>query len=714
MMSARLLTRPSAAPPGRPSRPRAGRRAPHRAVAALAVTGLLAVTASGCGASRGTGGQATAASVARPAPVSAWQQTLDRVGRRGKVSKATALSAFALAIGPMPGARRPAGPAQVIASGTVAVQWVLGHWGQLNGRQRRAVRADLGVPARPAARTAATRRGPAATPARTELTSLDISEAGTRPAAPAPAAGPDLPCLAGDAGATGAYRSQLAGIESDIAAHVGAGPFSPDVYFSVNTAQLEGAATKMYTYGCTGTQVTASGPVSGCTIHVNPAVSGGAFPPAEVHDFLIHELLHCYLFLHLGAAYYQMPAWYVEGAAMWAMTELGSGSTIESKDWLAYLDTPSSPLFGRTYDALGFFVHLAETGTDVWHKIMPMGQALAGGGSAAGWRAAAPTPAFLDSWGSGYAQGRYPGTAWQTSGPHLPHYEGPVPQASVDDGQTITVHAPATATAISHVDLDAQVVVLTDTGPGRPDGRLSLDDGADATLAQAAGTTYATGSQASCPAGTADAGTPLTPISSGLHYVTVTGGLDAASVQVTGQSLASYCARTAAPCVVGTWTSARAQAADPSLFTEHGGAGVTMKVGADGSVSIDFDGMAPIFMTSSNGTADHFVFGGVVTGQVQVPAATAETSPFALRPAPGSPLDYSSLTTTITITSPIQDTIGPISVAQLAGSVAGGAASGVDTRPLSAGTWSCHGDTLVNRAPAGVPADGSWTWARAS
>jgi hypothetical protein len=338
-----------------------------------------------------------------------------------------------------------------------------------------------------------------------------------------------------------------------------------------------------------------------------------------------------------------------------------------------------------------------------------MGQAIVGGGSAAGWHAAAPGLAFLDSWGSGYAQGRYPGTAWQTGGPNLPHYEGPIPQVSLGDGQTITVRSPAAATAISHLDIDAQVVVLT----GTASGRFSLDDGADATVTQATGTAYTTsGAQASCPAGTPDAGTPLTLISSGSHYLAITRGLDPASVQVEGLSLASFCATKSAPCIIGHWATTEIQATDPGLFTEHGGAGVVMTIAADGQAAVDFGGMAPIFVTGSS-FQDHFVFGGRVTGQVVVPAGPDEATPFALRPAAGGHLDYSSLTTTVHVTSPIDDTIGPISVAQLGDSLGGGS-SAVDDHPLSAGTWSCHGDTLVNRAPSSVPADGTWTWTRTS
>jgi hypothetical protein len=660
-----------------------------RAVALAVAAGLLAAATAGCGA--GTSGHdAAARGAARGgAPVTAWQRTLNEIRPDGSVSTSTALAAFALAIGPVPGARATSGPAQAIASGTLAVQWVLAHWSALTPRQRDAVLADLGVPG-----------------AKTEVTSL------IRPAAAGAAAktagGPDIPCLTADAGAAGPYRAQVAGIESDIASHMGDGPFPPDVYIAVNTRQLK-AASKMYTHGCQGTTAVSSGPVSGCTIHVNPVVSAGNFPAGDVHDFLIHELTHCYLFVKLGGAYGQMPSWYVEGAPMWAMSALGNGSGLESSYWTAYLDTPDAPLFSRAYTAIGYFAHLAETGTDVWHRLIPMGEALLTGGNDAGWNAAHPTTDFLGSWGPGFAAGRYPGSAWQTGGPNLPAYQGPVPQQSVADGQTVTVSAPAAATGISHVDLDAQVVQFV--GSAGASGRISLDGGSDATLDQAAGTAYATGSQATCPAGSPDAGASLTPISSGQHYVGVTGGLQAASVRVEGTSLASFCAhKNTANCVVGNWTTTEVRVTLPGEFTEAGGAGVTMHISADGSTVIDFGPMSPIDVDAKTFTA-HYVFGGQASGQLVLSKGGSAGTWFALSPASGGKLDYSSLTATVHVTSPASIAIGPLSISALAGQMGAGASS-VSSTPAGEGTWTCSGNTLINRGPASLPSYGTWTWTR--
>src|SRR5450756_2110555 len=101
-----------------------GARGMVRAVTLAVVAGLLAAMTAGCAAL----GQGTAGSSHQAAPLTAWQQTLNEVRPNGTVSTSTALSAFALAIGPVPGARPVSGPKQLIPSGTLAVQWVLGHW----------------------------------------------------------------------------------------------------------------------------------------------------------------------------------------------------------------------------------------------------------------------------------------------------------------------------------------------------------------------------------------------------------------------------------------------------------------------------------------------------------------------------------------------------------------------------------------------------------
>jgi hypothetical protein len=68
---------------------------------------------------------------------------LSEVDPNGTVSLTTALQAFSLVVGPLPGVTPPAGPVGQVADGTFAVRWVLGYWRQLSTAQRTAIRRYL-------------------------------------------------------------------------------------------------------------------------------------------------------------------------------------------------------------------------------------------------------------------------------------------------------------------------------------------------------------------------------------------------------------------------------------------------------------------------------------------------------------------------------------------------------------------------------------------
>jgi hypothetical protein len=334
-------------------------------------------------------------------------------------------------------------------------------------------------------------------------------------------------------------------IESEIASHVG-GTYTGPAYLEVNTKNVTvgpvGEAA-MYTYGCNGSSE-ATGAVTGCAIHIEPRSVSGPYSASDLHALLVHELTHCLLFQHFGARYGDFPAWYVEGVPTWVESVLGGGDKIADGWWLQYLETQDASLFQRSYSALGFFAHLAETGTDVWHTIIPIGTAFATNGNSnkAGWTAASPTTAFLSSWGPSFAAGRYPGSAWNTGGPGLPHYEPPLASAtSLGDGGALTVSSTAAASALRQVDIDATVVQVEDVSHGA-NGTISLGGGAAATLATAAKTVYCSDpSGCTCPELSARPDQEFVHIGDGLEYVGITGGLNSASVVLTGESLQNYC-----------------------------------------------------------------------------------------------------------------------------------------------------------------------------
>jgi hypothetical protein len=348
---------------------------PRRMTAAAAAAILLAASLAGCSAKDKPSTGPT------PKQPTAWQAVLGQIKEDGTVTKDTALAAFAVAIGPVPGGTAPSGAADTIPSGTLAVSWVFRHWSELSADQRSAVFNGLGIPAEAPKEV---RNAPAAYRAPTKQKPEN----------------PNIPCLSADSAGAEKYRAWVPGIESDITAKLGRSlSIDKSSYIAVNSKDLEMPAL-MYTYPC---EQTATGnKVKGCTIHINPNAVGGKYTDDMVRSYLIHEYVHCYLFDKLGFAYGTMPAWYVEGAPTWAMSVLGVANDRLSGTWTDYLDTPEKPLSQRAYDGVGFFAHLAETGTDPWSVLDPIGAAMAGGkGTSAGWKAAGVTPSFLDSWAAG-------------------------------------------------------------------------------------------------------------------------------------------------------------------------------------------------------------------------------------------------------------------------------------------------------------------------
>ena len=92
--------------------------------AALALFGATACSTSKDGAAPAKSPTTTT----KPGVPTVWQQTLGQVKPDGTVDVSSALTAFAMAIAPVPGVTVPAGPRGDIASGTIAVRWVFAHW----------------------------------------------------------------------------------------------------------------------------------------------------------------------------------------------------------------------------------------------------------------------------------------------------------------------------------------------------------------------------------------------------------------------------------------------------------------------------------------------------------------------------------------------------------------------------------------------------------
>jgi hypothetical protein len=484
-------------------------------------------------------------------------------------------------------------------------------------------------------------------------------------------ANPNADCAAADSVGASPYASQIAAIEKEITStdHLG-GSFPDPVYVEVNTKNVlfpgDTTASLMYTSGCFMGAIPGTGAVDSCTVHVQPrALTGkGALSTSDIHEALIHEMVHCYMFQKFGAPVYDFPPWFIEGSADWVANEI-AGSNVVDGHWETYLEHPDDPLWNRSYDGFGFFVHLAESGTDPWQKIIPMAAALVASGDSnvSAWSAAAPTTEFLDNWGAGFAQGRYPGAPWDSTGPGLPRYPAALPaQKPVKDLLPITVPSATAATVIQPLDVDSQVVHVTAAATSY--GRVSLGGGKDNTLARAQGVNYCTDSTGCrCPTDSPENGARFTHMSDGLEYVTVTGGTATGSVTIEGETLSSFCTPN---CVVGTWKVTNQTV---SLINASGGAGAILTITKNGLVTIQHNGSAPLIIPG--GSIQYF-------GE-EMETVTLPTDPTATSGAWTWTIGSGNVSATTT-------EYGFSRTASVAN------ASGAK----ASGTWTCSGDAMTN------------------
>jgi len=649
---------------------------------------LAASTLAGC--SQEDGNQPAA-----PAEPSAWETVLAEVQPDGTVTADTALAAFALAVGPVPGATPPAGATEPIDSGTLAVAWVFDHWDDLDEAQREAVLDALEAPTD----TGGT-GGEVASSIRVEEPQTSRAVA-TQDGGPA---NPNIACQTADSADANRFRAWAPDVESTLAARLDRPlGISASTFISVNTVNLESAL--MYAYACGGT----GNEAEGCTIHINPRAVEGLADDA-LRSALFHEYMHCFMFDRFGRVTYGLPAWWVEGAPSWAMTTLGVRVERIDTWWTRYLDNPTRALTQRTYDGLGFFVHLNETGTDPWGVIDPIAEAMIAGPpatrTASGWGAAGVTDSFLDSWGSGFVRGRYPGAAWTSTGQALPDHQPALPSGSLGNGQNRTIDSLIFAAAVEQVEIHADVV-LVQPGAGTA-GRITLGGGADALLG--AGGPYCTVESCACPEDSPGAGTDFTRMEPGTAYVGLSGGEATGSVALRGMSLPDFCGDPPpdsgqAACVVGQWTSVGVEMRIENV-SGAGGAGVAMHIGPTGQLDLDFTGMERINYTASgpDPISGYWFYTGTVSGALALPPAgdSSDTWEHA-----GDP-DYSSLGARVVVTSPFELDLGELSLGELA--AAGDVGGAVDTEPVISGRWSCTGDTLTTTAPSGL--DVTWTFTR--
>jgi hypothetical protein len=85
-------------------------------------------------------------------PATAWEQVLAQIQPNGTASLPTALKAFSLTYGRLPGLTEPAGRHGTVTSGTPAGEWILHYWSRLTAAQQRTVDRLLDAAAAPSSK----------------------------------------------------------------------------------------------------------------------------------------------------------------------------------------------------------------------------------------------------------------------------------------------------------------------------------------------------------------------------------------------------------------------------------------------------------------------------------------------------------------------------------------------------------------------------------
>ena len=278
--------------------------------------------------------QSLAARLHRVLALTAWQRTLDGIHRDGSITPKLALRAFAIAYGPVPGVQRPTGPAGAPPAGTLAMQMVARVWDRLSAAQQAAVDRDLGAP----------------------------HDAGSPPVASAATQvlTPDARYQALTDKYNAIYRAKLPG----------APPVTIKAYKASEAIPTKpGFVTFADALPLNASGQWGVGAPAYCRVRVPPA--GQAASPQFLELILAHETFHCFQFV-LMANWRQRTLWVMEGMADWAaVTADPVPASVGAGNLKAYLGSPTTPLFARSYDSVGFWGARRRS----WRPRKPVGQA---------------------------------------------------------------------------------------------------------------------------------------------------------------------------------------------------------------------------------------------------------------------------------------------------------------------------------------------------
>lgn len=447
----------------------------------------------------------------------AWEEVLSHIGPDGRVSRKIALQAFTLAFGPLPGVERPHGPAGIIRDGTGALHWVTSHWSELTPAQRVAINRYL---VRHSARRVSI--ASAAVGDREDgILSLALSQQ--------------------------IYQNMVATSRQEIRQKLGRDIASEPILV-FNTTEVFPEGKSALAYASSYESADPSAPLRQCSIWINPSLQHSSLRIQQ--ETIPHEVFHCFqdsLFPNAGALA-NAAAWLVEGQAEWVGDTLAGHADAGGWFWHAYLGDPRIALFGRSYDALGFYAQMKYVGIDPWSRFDAMLKAGYEGGSAA--NAAAYKKAFVgpgdlndfeNRWPSSYGRSSYrdpglSGANWDTNGPGITA-DMPTPSPVLVDNNTPEDLKPIQPYTNRFIIADLKAdLVRVHNGSGY--GRISFSDNAEITGAATKDLLLCTRSD-DCkpPVGCNHNTEPTVRAAPGRAYVAFSGGENGGSIDISGSAL---------------------------------------------------------------------------------------------------------------------------------------------------------------------------------
>ena len=425
----------------------------------------------------------------------------------GSVSKEVALQAFSTAIASLPGVpAAPGGPPQDFerADGTFAIDWLLPYIDQLTPEQRAVVDSVLAP-------------SPSAVVVNSPQLIAGRGPIVREPAAPA-ADAQSKPYTDAIAAAVGTVASRLHR-DLQVPTYFDFAPPPQDqpraLAFAFPTRNVVGLDPR-------------------CQIRATPLIEGSS--QTRINVTMAHEVFHCFQFDVLpGRSAVGARAWIIEGQAEWAGEDVGGPGPDGGDWWSAYLKTPTFSLFAREYDAVGFYEHLAETGTSPWTIFDKMLSTPAD--STAAFKATgAVEDNFLDTWASGMRRMEALPAAWYAQGRWTTKAHAPEVIERIRNGDLVPASAETMANFEVSIESHADIVELTFQGHVRMHtDQLEVAQVSTIDLCTNLSTTGCT-----CPDGTSYDGPPLTP-SDGIIYLALTGSISGSSGTIRGRPLSDFC-----------------------------------------------------------------------------------------------------------------------------------------------------------------------------